>query len=182
MKDFKAINPNAVVNFHFPTSFDEIDAEYLKAITANIHVADHHTLIGIVYHEKIFNVITSVKRNAKSMTSAVTPIFIRSGNTDSDFIASATCKDKLIIPSTSLSLAYHAAAPRNVLSLDYFLRAISGDTEIFKRYDGNYGNEECFFVEFKIVPNCEIKGFYTKAEQIDSTKYVEIQKEVVGDC
>ena len=182
MKEFEVINKGLTINFHFPTSLDEIDAEYLQQVTNNVKVADHHTLIGIVYHERLFDVIVSRKRNAKGFTAGVVPIFVKAGSTDNDFIKSADCKDKLIIPSSSLSLSYHVAAPGNVLSLDYFIKAIDGDNSLAKRYDNNYGDEQCFFVEFKIIPNTEIKGLYKEADKVDSLKYVSFNKADAGDC
>ena len=182
MKDFLVQGKRLYFKFHFPTSLDEISAEYLKAVTANVEVADHHTLIGIVYHEKLFDIIVSRKRNQKGLTAGVVPIFIKAGKTDNNFINNAECKDKLVIPSTSLSLGYHVAAPQNVLSLDYFIRAIDSDNSLAKRYDNNYGNEQCFFVEFKIIPNVEIKGVYKKQEEVDSKQYVETSVRSGGDC
>jgi len=182
MKDFLVQGTKVNFNFHFPTSLEEISVDYLKAVTENVNVAEHHTLIGIVYHEKLFDIIVSRKRNQKGLTAGVVPIFIKAGKTDSDFIKTAECRDKLIIPSTSLSLGYHVAAPKNVLSLDYFIRAIDGDNSLAKRYDNNYGNEHCFFVEFKIIPNNEIKGIYKQAVDVDSTQYVETTLRGEGDC
>lgn len=182
MKNFEVICSTLKFNFHFPTSLGEIDADYLKAVTENVNVADHHCLIGIVYHEKLFDIIVSRKRNQKGLTAGVVPIFIKAGKTDSEFIQSAECRDKLIIPSTSLSLGHHVAAPKNVLSLDYFIRAIDRDNSLAKRYDNNYGNEECFFVEFKLIPNNEIKGIYKEAKDVDTKKYVETSMISGGDC
>ena len=182
MKNFEVIGTTVKFNFHFPTSLDEIDADYLKTVTDNVLVPDHHCLVGIVYHEKLFDIIVSRKRNQKGLTAGVVPIFIKAGKTDSEFIQSAECRDKLIIPSTSLSLGHHVAAPKNVLSLDYFIRAIDSDNNLAKRYDNNYGNEQCFFVEFKIIPNVEIKGIYKEAENVDTKKYVETSMISGGDC
>lgn len=182
MKDFLVQGKKVDFNFHFPTSLDEIDANYLFDVTKNVEIAEHHSLIAIVYHEKLFNIILSRKRKDKNLTAGVVPIFIKAGKHDSDFIKSAECKDKLIIPSTSLSLAYHVAAPKNVLSLDYFIRAIDSDTNLARRYDNNYGDEECFFVEFKIIPNNEIKGVYKAAPDVDSKQYVETSVRSGGDC
>ena len=182
MKDFLVEGTKVDFNFHFPTSIEEIDADYLKAVTSNVHVAEHHSLIGIVYHEKLFDIIVSRKRNQKGLTAGVVPIFIKAGKTDTDFIQNAECKDKLIIPSSSLSLAYHVAAPKNVLSLDYFIRAIDSDNSLAKRYDNNYGNEQCYFVEFKIIPNNEIKGLYKEAEAVDTSKYINTSMKAGGDC
>lgn len=182
MKDFIVEGNRVNFNFHFPTNLEEISVDYLKAVTENVNIADHHTLVGIVYHEKLFDIIVSRKRNQKGLTAGVVPIFIRAGKTDSEFIQSAECRDKLIIPSTSLSLGHHVAAPQNVLSLDYFIRAIDSDNSLAKRYDNNYGNEQCFFVEFKIIPNVEIKGVYKEAKNVDTTQYVETQIKGGGDC
>ena len=182
MKDFLVQGKRVDFNFHFPTSLDEIDADYLFDVTRNVEIAEHHSLVAIVYHEKLFNIIVSRKRKDKNLTAGVVPIFIRAGKNDSDFIKTADCKDKLIIPSTSLSLAHHVAAPKNVLSLDYFIRAIDSDANLARRYDNNYGNEECFFVEFKIIPNNEIKGIYKAAPDVDSKKYVETSVRSGGDC
>ena len=182
MKQFTVVTGNADIVFHMPTSLDEISVDYLKAVTANVAIADNYTLVGIVYSEKLFDIIISRKRQQKGITTAVTPIFIRTGKTDSDFINSATCKVPLIIPSSSLNLGHHVAAPKNVLSLDYFIRAIDADNSLAKRYDNNFGNEKCLFVEFKLIPNVEIKGFYEKAEEVDSTEYVEVHLKNGGDC
>lgn len=182
MKDFLVQGTKVYFKFHFPTSLEEISVDYLKAVTENVKVADHHSLIGIVYHEKLFDIIVSRKRNQKGLTAGVVPIFIKAGKTDSEFINSAECRDKLVIPSSSLSIAHHVAAPKNVLSLDYFIRAIDSDNSLAKRYDNNYGNEQCFFVEFKIIPNNEIKGVYKEAQNVDSTQYVETSMRSGGDC
>ena len=182
MKDFLVQGTKVNFNFHFPTSLEEIDADYLFNITKHIEIPEHHTLIGIVYHEKLFDIIVSRKRNQKGFTAGVVPVLIRAGKTDSEFIKKGDCKDKLIIPSTSLSLGYHVAVPKNVLSLDYFIRAIDSDNSLAKRYDNNYGNEPCFFVEFKIIPNVEIKGIYKDVKEVDTTKYLETSVKGGGDC
>lgn len=182
MKNFEVIGTRVKFNFHFPTSLEELDADYLFDVTRHVQIPDHHTLIGIVYHEKLFDIIVSRKRNQKGLTAGVVPIFIRAGKTDSDFIKSANCKDKLIIPSSSLSLGHHVVASKNVLSLDYFIRAIDSDNSLAKRYDNNYGNEQCYFVEFKIIPNVELKGIYKDVENVDTTKYVETSMISGGDC
>lgn len=160
MKEFILETETKRVKFNFPTSLSEITPEYLAMVTANVKVADNYTLVGIVYHETLGAVIITRKQSKKSITGGVVPIFIKAGNTDSDFIKSAKCKDKLIIASSQLSLGHHVVAPKNTISLDYFIRVLDQDTTVAKRYNNNYGKEQCFFVEFKLVPNCDIVGFY----------------------
>lgn len=174
MKDFEVVTRYRKYHFHFPTSLDEITADYLNDVTSNVHIAANYSLVGIVYHEKLFDLIIARKQAKKSFSAGVVPIFIRAGETDSKFIKSATCKDKIITQSINLNLSYHVAAPQNTLSIDYFMRAIDGDPNLSRRYNNDYGKEECFFVEFKLVPNNEIVGFYTEIEPVDSP-YVDVE-------
>lgn len=182
MKKFRLLANGKEVNFNFPTSIDEITSEYLTDVTSQVHIADHHSLVGIVYHESLGSVIIARKQAKKGLTGAVVPIFIKAGTTDSEFIKSIKCKDKLIIPSSQLSLGYHVVAPANKLSLDFFLKTLDKDTNVAARYCNNYGKEECFFVEFKLVPNVDIVGFYDESTKIPShAEYVTIE-EVEGGC
>lgn len=178
MKDFEVVNRGVKYQFHFPTSLNEITPEYLNEVTKHVHIADNYSLVGIVYHEKLFDLIIARKQAKKSFSAAIVPIFIRAGKNDSEFIQSAKCKDKIITQSMNLNLSYHVAAPQNTLSIDYFMRAIDGDNSLAKRYDNVYGQEQCFFVEFKLIPNNEIVGFYTDADKVDSP-YVDVQLESV---
>lgn len=175
MKQFQLLADGKQVNFNFPTNLEEITPEYLEAVTAQVHIADHHCLVGVVYHESLGSVIIARKQAKKGLTGIVVPIFIKAGTTDSEFIKSMKCKDKLIIPSSQLSLGYHVAAPKNVLSLDYFIRHLDRDVSVAARYNNNYGKEECYFVEFKLVPNVNIVGFYDEMTKIpEHDKFVEV--------
>ena len=174
MKTFSLETENRVYDFKFPTSLSEITAEYLDNVTANVVVADNYTLVGIVYHETLGSVILARKQSKKTITSGVVPIFIKAGNTDNGFIKSAKCKDKLIIASSQLSLGHHVAAPANTISLDYFIKTLDKDNTVAKRYNNTYGQEECYFIEFKLVPNCDIVGFYDTKDNKFHNPYIEI--------
>lgn len=160
MKDFNLICGEKSVTFHFPTDFKEIEKSYFTSVTNNVNIADNYSLIALVYHDTLGKIILTRKQNKKGITSGVVPVFVKAGNTDSDFINSANVKDKIIISSTQLSLAQHVIVPQNVLSLDYFIKWLDKDNTVSNRYQNNYGKEECYFVEFKLVPNCDIVGFY----------------------
>ena len=182
MKQFQLVADGNEVNFNFPTSLDEITPEYLQAITAKVNVADHYSLVAIVYHESLGSVIIARKQSKKGLTSGVVPIFVKAGGTDSNFIKSINCKDKLIISSAQLSLGYHVTVPENTLSLDYFIRRLDKDISVAARYNNNYGREECYFIEFKLVPNSDIVGFYNEKTIIpEHTKFVETKHIEVED-
>ncbi len=171
MKQFSLINGYKEITFNFPTKLSEIKEDYLTEITKNVKVADNYTLVGIVYHESLGSIIIARKRASKSVTAGIVPIFIKAGNTENSFIKSCNIKDKIIISGSQLSLGHHVACPANVLSLDYFIKYLDKDNEVAKRYNNTYGKEECFFIEFKLVPNCDIVGFYDSKSEINVSDY-----------
>lgn len=160
MKEFNLYHSGKKFAYNLPTSLDEIDKTYLLSITANINVADNYSLVAIVYHETLSSIILTYKQKKKNLVTGVVPIFIKAGNTKNEFNKHISCKDKLIISSTQLSLGHHVACPSNELSLDKFIANIDRDKEIYQRYKNSFGNEEVYFIEFKLVPNCDIVGYY----------------------
>lgn len=174
MKEFKFICGEKEVNFNFPTSLKELDAEYLKQVTANIKVADYYALIGLVYHDTIGSIILTRKQNKKDAKTGVIPVFIKAGNNEQPIIKDAKCKDVVIIAGTQLQLGHHVSAPLNKLSLDYVINCIDKDITLFTRYKNFFGNEECYFVEFKIVPISDIVGVYDSNTVSITDPYVTI--------
>lgn len=167
MKQFNLINDDKKITFNFPTSLAEISEDYLKSVTDSINVADHYVLIGLVYHESLGRLILARKQSKKSITSGVTPIFIKAANVSTDFIKSIKTKDKLVIGSQQISLAQHVIAPKNTLSIDCFIKYLDKDVTVASRYNNNYGNEECFLVEFKLISSCDIIGFYSSTNTLN---------------
>ena len=94
MKEFEVFTTDGKVTYSFPTDASEIDASYLTAITANIHVAPHHTLVGLVYRERVSTIVMTYKQKKKGLDVGINPIFIKAGETDSNFISSLEIKDK----------------------------------------------------------------------------------------
>lgn len=182
MKDFTVKSNGREMLFHFPTNLDEITKDYLESVTEHIQVADNYCLVAIVYHETLGSVIIARKQSKKGLTGAVVPIFVKAGYTENEFVNSMSCKDKLIIASTQLNLAHHVSCPINTLSLDYFIRAIDGDNELFKRYNNTFGKEPCFFVEFKMVPICDIVGYYEQGLTTMVNPYLDIKSSVTAEA
>lgn len=174
MKRFELINGTDRIIFKFPTSLSEISPSYLKLVTAGVHVADNYTLVGLIYRETLGSIIIARKQSKKGLTSGVIPVFIKAGNTTNEFNKKMTIKSKLIIPSSALMSGHHVVSPLNTLSLDTFIKYLDKDTTVAQRYHNNYGNEECYFVEFKLVPNCEIVGFYDNLARTVPTTYLSI--------
>lgn len=161
MKEFVVKTNQGNVKFEFPTSINEINDEYLQDITKHISIANDYTLVGLVYHDRLANVILTIRNNKKKATFGVNPIFIASGKTDSELINNAKLKQKVLITSSQLSLGVQVATP-NKLNLDYFGACIvnSVEKDLYEKELKNPNQEQVLFLEFKLVPNCDILAVY----------------------
>lgn len=149
---------------NLPTSLTELSPEYFEKITNDIEVADNYSLIGLVYREKLSAVILASRQHKLTINAQVTPIFIKKGNITSTsqeankFFNNVECRDKLIIAGTDIKLGHHVYVAHNHLTVGNFLDYIEGDANIAK--NPMKVTDSCIFLEFKIVPNCAIKGVY----------------------
>lgn len=165
MKDFIVYTGRGTKCIHFPTSMEEISAEMLQKVTSHVKVSAHHSLIAIVYRESIANIALSFKQKKQSITTGVVPIFIKAGETDSDYIKSLNVKDILVIPTSMLSIANHINVPGNSLSVDKFITMITNDVTVGKRAIPE--KEKVCFVDFKVVGNADIVAAYSGNAESD---------------
>lgn len=143
---------------NFPTSLNEITTDYLTEVTNEIEVGLEHSLVAIIYREKLVNILNSSKKNTP-LTCAVVPKFIKSGDTSSEFIKRLKINDTLIITGSDLARGIHVNCSNNELS-------IGNICELCKLDSNSYRiaitlDEYLYFVEFKLVPNCDIHGKVT---------------------
>ena len=159
MKEFKVINGEEIKTFAYPTNVKEIDRDWLRAMGDNIKVAPNRSLIALVHIEQIATVVLTFKQRKKEVPTSVVPIFVKAGESDSEF-TNMPIGTTLIIPTSSLVNAIHIKVPGNQLSLGAFTAALENDNEAYKRAVA-YNFRACF-VEFKIIQNYEIAGAYNK--------------------
>ena len=139
----------------------------------HIEVAPEYSLVALIYREKLAVILNSAKQN-KEMNTAVVPMFIKAGTTDSKFIKNIKLGNKVIITGSDLSIGIHVNSPLNSLSIPNVVAICNGDNEVYKNAITN--TEYCHFVEFKLVPNSAIKGVIGAANmQVDP--YVQIVTE-----
>lgn len=162
MLTLKTNNVRGVHELNLPTSLNEINESYIAEVTSHIKVDANYTLIGLVYREKLSTLILATTRNKKTSDIAVIPIFVKAGESDSKFINSLNIKDKLIISPSDIMLGYHISAPNNLLTINTIFELIEGDPVVNKKLMGI--NEQCYFIEFKLVPNCNIHGAYSQSK------------------
>lgn len=169
MKEFIVKTKNVEVKFNFPTNLKELSKEYLKEVTDSVVVAPNYTLVGMVYHEALPSVILTCRNKKKTASIGVIPIFIKSGaNSEPSVVDSAEIGQKLLISNNQLQLAYHCAAPSNKLTLDYFANVIDNtiDRDLYERAIADKDGSEVLFVEFKIIPNCDIIALYNESKSV----------------
>ncbi|AXF52145.1 MAG: hypothetical protein [crAssphage sp. isolate ctcc615] len=163
---------NGEFNVNLPTSIDEITKEYIADVTSAINIAPNYSLIGTIFREKLSTIILSAKRNNKDASVSVIPVFVKCGETDDTFIQNLNIKDKLIVSASDIMLGHHVSTPNNLLTINTLMEIIDGDRDIYQKVNAN--SEYCYFIEFKLIPNCNIHGAYdNKKVNSITTTFVE---------
>lgn len=169
MKEFIVKTEMSEVKFNFPTKLEELTSEYLLGVTEGITVAPNYSLIGLVYHEKLSTLFMTCRSKKKNASIGIIPIFVKSGKSDESIVNTAKVGQKLLISNSQIQLAHHCAAPSNRLTLDYFAKIVDAniDKDLYQTLLVNNDSQEVLFVEFKIIPNCDIVALYDKPTKID---------------
>jgi hypothetical protein len=170
MKEFIVTTEFSEVKFNFPTNLKELSSDYLTKVTSNVTVAPNYSLIGIVYHERLANIIITCKNKKKNAAFGIVPIFIKSGAGDPSIVDNAKVGQKLLIGSSQIQIAHHCAVPANKLTVDYFATVVdnSVDKELYQKAVQDPDQSEVLFVEFKIVSNCDIVALYDDVVKINN--------------
>lgn len=170
MKEFIVKTKMSEVKFNFPTKLEELTSEYLLGVTSGVTVAPNYSLIGLVYHEKLSTLFMTCRNKKKTASIGVIPIFIKSGKGEKSIVDSAKFGQKLLISNSQIQLAHHCAAPTNNLTLDYFAKVVDANTDkdLYQSLLVDNNPQEVLFVEFKIVPNCDIIALYDNPTKVDN--------------
>lgn len=156
------VNGNAgKFEVNLPTEFSEITNDYLVNATKHIDVAPEYSLIALIYREKLAVILNSSKQN-KEINTAVVPVFIKAGDTDTKFIKKNKLGNVVIVTGSDLAIGIHVNSPLNSLSIPNVVAICEGDNNIYK--DALTNTQYCHFVEFKLVPNSAIKGIIGAAD------------------
>lgn len=151
-----------VYDVKLPTSINEIEKSYIYDVTKHVKLDANYSLIGVIYREKLSTIVLASRKNKKASDVAVIPIFVKAGKTDSEFINNLNIKDKLIISPSDIMMGHHISAPNNLITINNILDIIDGDIDVYNEIMKH--NEQCYFIEFKLVPNCNIHGSYENLE------------------
>lgn len=167
MLNLNVSNKKGNYKLNLPTSIDEIDESYIIDVTSNIKPDANYSVIGVVYREKLSTLVIAAKKNNKKSDISVIPVFVKSGKTNSEFIKSLNIKERLIVSPSDIMLGFHVSAPNNLLTINTILNLIDGDINAYNQLLSI--QEYCYFIDFKLVPNCNIHGAY---EQTEASSFV----------
>ena len=166
MLKFEVNGKHGSIIMNLPTKLSEITPEYLNEVTSNVVIADNYSLIGIIYRESLASVILANNRKQKNITTAIVPVFIKSGITNTEYIKNMSCGNKIVIAPSDIAMGHHVTCPKNKITINNILEYCADDKEAYKKAIGI--SQACYYLEFKIVPNCNIHGNYK--EESDSYK------------
>lgn len=151
-------NKQGVFQLNLPTSLNEIKESYIMEVTNHVKVDANYTLIGVVFREKLSTLVLAARKSKKNSDIPVIPIFVKAGETDSKLINSLNVRDKLLISASDIMMGYHVSAPNNLITINTILDLLDGDMKVYNQLMTS--QEMCYFIEFKLVPNCNIHGAY----------------------
>ena len=162
---------------NLPESLEEISVDYLKECTDFVTPAPHHALVAIVYKDSLSLVLSAAKKNTAANISVI-PVFIKAGDTDSDFINSLTIGDKCVIAASDLSIANHINSPYNKITPGNIVRICEGDKEIYSA--ALVLTTPVCFIEFKLIPISAIKAKLDKTKNIFINPFVGSANDAIG--
>lgn len=158
MLKFIAKGKVGTYDINLPTSINEITESYIYDVTKQVKIAPNYSLIGLIFKEKASNIALAIRKNNKKADIAVVPIFVKAGESDSNFINNLKIRQKLIVASSDIMRGYHVSTPDNQLTLNNLMTIMSGDINANNTLI--MSDEYCYFIEFKLIPNCDIHGAY----------------------
>ena len=171
MLKFEVNSKNGNILMNLPTKLSEITSEYLSSVTSDVVIADNYSLIGILYKESLASVILANNRKQKNITTAIVPIFVKAGNTTTDYINNISCGDKIIIAPSDIAMGHHVVCPKNKITINNIISYCDGDKTAYQRALNI--SEACYYLEFKIVPNCNIHGNYKEESGSYKNPFIE---------
>lgn len=149
MKTFKVNGKAGSYVINLPQSLEEIGTEYLSDCTKFINPAPNYAVVAVVYKDSLSLVLTAAKKKTP-VNAAVIPVFVKAGDSDSEFIKSIKLGDRIVVAASDLSIGHHIASPYNKITPSTVYVICDGDKDIYR--ESMTMQEPVCFVEFKLVP------------------------------
>lgn len=156
MVNLKVNYSGAQFELNLPTKINEITNEYLLKVTEHIHVAPDYSLIALVFKERPITIVSAVKQGKNATVNGVALMVKTAVTSDNSFVPNIVCGTQLIMSASDIAMGHHVNAANNTLNPNMLLKLLN---------DNNDLNKKCmdimvptYFVDFKVVPNCNIHG------------------------
>lgn len=148
--------------FRMPTSMSEIDMNVIADYVKHVNVSKDYALIAVVFKERPISIVSLSKQNKNASVSGVA-VMIKS-NTDNEFINSIKLGEALVISPSDISMGHHVNSPANVLTPGFLLNLLRTNVDLNKKLMAV--KLPTYFVDFKIVPVCNIHGSIGRYEPV----------------
>lgn len=149
MRKFSVNGKLGAFEVNLPESLDEISNDYFELCTSFVHPAPNYALVAIVYKDNLSLVLSAGKKK-QDVNVSIIPVFIKAGETDSDFINSLKMGEKVVVAGSDLSIGHHINSPYNKITPTNIIRLCEGDKEIYSA--ALVMQTPVCFVEFKLIP------------------------------
>ena len=148
--------------FRMPTSMSEIDMNVIADYVKHVNVSKDYALIAVVFKERPISIVSLSKQNKNASVSGVA-VMIKS-NTDNEFINSIKLGEALVISPSDIAIGHHVNSPANVLTPGFLLNLLRTNVDLNKKLMAV--KVPTYFVDFKIVPVCNIHGSIGRYEPV----------------
>ena len=148
--------------FRMPTSMSEINMNVISDYVKHVNVSKDYALIAVVFKERPISIVSLSKQNKNASVSGVA-VMIKS-NTDNEFINSIKLGEALVISPSDISMGHHVNSPANVLTPGFLLNLLRTNVDLNKKLMAV--KVPTYFVDFKIVPVCNIHGSIGRYEPV----------------
>lgn len=150
MINLKVVYQGKDFELNLPTMFSEIDINYLSSLVANVNVAPNYSLIAILFKEKPYAIVSGIKQG-KNATVMATPIMIKNGDSNVEFIKNIKLGDRLTISPSDIVYGNQVNAKWNSLNPNLLVDLLEDNKQLYKETQGIM--QKVYFVDFKIVPS-----------------------------
>lgn len=137
-----------------PTSVSEVNMNVIADYVKHVNVSKHYALIAVVFKERPITIVSVSKQNKNASVSGVA-VMIKS-NTDDEFIKDIKLGETIIISPSDIAIGHHVNSPANVLTPGFLLNLLQTNADLNKKLMAI--KVPTCFVDFKIVPVCNIHG------------------------
>ena len=148
--------------FRMPTSMSEIDMNVIADYVKHVNVSKDYALIAVVFKERPITIVSVSRQNKNASVSGVA-VMIKS-NTDNEFINTIKLGETLVISPSDIAMGHHVNSPANVITPGFLLNLLRTNVDLNKKLMAV--KVPTYFVDFKIVPVCNIHGSIGRYEPV----------------